>query len=172
MLVAATRVIEEAPRRAAEIAQQQQMRQLVSTEWPELFDKNSEVYSTSQQFLKENPAIAASPNRDLILGLMLEGWKPFQARMLARQQGQQPPNSNGSSNVPEALKRKIPPIPKTTAPNPPRGSRVHTPVNDAAAAVNRIATQGASPENVQEAIAAIERQNAVSGGTKRTPAPV
>ena len=143
------------------------MRQLVSSEWPELYDKNSDIYANAQQFLKENPSIAAAPNRDLILGLMLEGWKPFQARMMARN-GKPQANGNG---IPEALKRPQPPIPKTAAPKPPRSAGVRTPVSEAAAAVNRIVQGGATPENVQDAIAAIEKQNRVLSG-KRTAAQV
>lgn len=171
-LIGATRILEDAPRKAGEIQQRQQMRELAQSEWPELFDSKSEVYQTSQAFLQQYPAIAQNPNRDLILGLMVEGWKPFKARMDAKAKGQAPAPANNGETLPEALKRKIPPIPKTTAPNPPRGSRVPSPIKDAAAAVERIVRDGATPESIHDAIAAIERQNAVAGATKRTPAPV
>jgi hypothetical protein len=145
-----------------------------------LFDKESEIYKTSQQFLQQYPEIDRNPNRDFLLGLMVEGWKPFQQRMIARQQanGQQPQpqaaaGSNGQkASLPEALRRKIPPMPRNAAPNPPRGSRRKSPQDEAAAAVQRLARDGGSPEAAMAAIAAIERQNAMSGDTKRMPAPV
>ena len=173
-LIGATRIIEDAPRKAAEIQARQQWRAFAQDEWPELFDKKSEIYQTSQQFLEKYPAVAQNPNRDFILGLMVEGWRTFKPRMEAKLKGQAQPAANGTNNgkLPEALKRKIPPIPKTQAPNPPRGSRVPSPIKNAAAAVDRVATEGASPESVYAAIEAIERQNAASGGAKRTPAPV
>jgi hypothetical protein len=169
-LIESTHFLEDVPRRWHEIQQRDQLRQIAQTEWPDLYNPATEVYKTAQEFLQAYPVIAQNPNRDLILGLMVEGWKPFQARIQARLKGQQAA-ANGSK-LPAALTRKIPPIPKTPAPNPPRGSRVPSPIKDAAAAVNRIAQEGATPENVHAAIAAIEAQNAVSGGTKRTPAPV
>lgn len=172
-LIGATRIIEDAPRKALDLQARQQWRTLAQEQWPELFEKNSEVYQTSQAFLREYPAVAQNPNRDFILGLMVEGWKTFKPRMEAKLKGQAAPAANGTNGkLPEALKRKIPPIPKTQAPNPPRGSRVPSPIKNAAAAVERVAQEGASPESVQAAIAAIERQNAASGGAKRTPAPV
>lgn len=183
-LIGATRIIEDAPTRAEELRTEAQIHALVEEQWPELYDKGSDVHKTAQAFLQQNPGLANNPNRDFILGLMWEGWKPFQARMATKSGSgaQQGSNGNGNgatpaapapaSNVPEALRRKIPPIPKTAAPNPPRGSRVPTPANDAAAAVTRIIDSGATPESIQDAIAAIERQDAVSSGTRRTAAPV
>lgn len=176
-LVGALRILEDAPRKAQEIQQRAEMRAFAQSEWPELFDTTSEIHQTSQQFLQQYPAIAQSPNRDMILGLMVEGWKPFKARVEARRQGKNGNGTaaaatNGNGKLPEALTRKIPPIPKTSAPNPPRGSRVPSPIKNAAAAVERVVQDGATPESVMNAIAAIEAQNAVSSDTKRTPAPV
>jgi hypothetical protein len=172
-LIGATRMIEDAPVAAQRIQMRQQWNGLARAEWPELFDTKSNVHQTAQQFLKEHPGIAESPARDFVLGLMVEGWKAYQPRMEAAMRGQQPNGAaQANGKIPEALKRKIPPIPKTQAPNPPRGSRVPSPIKNAAAAVERVVAEGASPESVQDAIAAIERQNAASGGARRTPAPV
>jgi nicotinate-nucleotide--dimethylbenzimidazole phosphoribosyltransferase len=172
-LVKSLHILEAAPKKAQEIQQREQMRAFAQSEWPELFDEKNEIYATSQQFLKQYPAIASSPNRDMILGLMVEGWKPFKARIDARLKQNQngaPPAASGK--LPEALTRKIPPIPKTSAPNPPRGSRVPSPIKNAAAAVQRVAQEGATPESVMDALAALDAQKAVLGGTRRTAAPV
>lgn len=144
--------------------------QMAHTEYPALFDKESEDYAASQKVLELVPEIANHPARDFVLGVYLEGVRSRNARL--QKNGAANNGAAEKSNLPEALRRKLPPIPKTSAPNTPRGSRLPVPAKEIAAARERLVNEGGTREAALDVLRAMDNERDLAGAKGRAPVPV
>lgn len=101
---------EEVPRKYAQLQERKQVDSIARTEHPSIFDKNTEDYQVAVALMRQLPALASHPAKNLIVGDYIVGVKARLAK--ARQSGK-------TADVPPELLRKTPPL----APHVPAAQR-------------------------------------------------